>query len=295
VTWGQRLGESIRVNHCGHSRRSEVEVQFDARRLSAEGQEDLRRRVVAAVDAGMSQLQAARVFGVSRRAVGEWTRVYRATGPEALRAQRRGRPPGQQSLSRRTQAELVEELAAGPPGPEADGALWSRRAVAELIETRTGLRLSPTTVSQYLMRWGIGPLPAPAGHPAALLRQRGASEERTAATTLQVAWTRPVPRYLDTDLLPGPGSFAAGPIPGRVGPPPDHLEVLMAQTARGDLLFLAAHDPWCPSGVADFARRLHGNVGHAVQLVVWAWPPGQGATLRAWAADPVAEVHITVV
>ncbi|HEX3827489.1 MAG TPA: helix-turn-helix domain-containing protein [Sporichthyaceae bacterium] len=268
---------------------------FDARRLSAEGQEDLRRRVVAAVDAGMSQLQAARVFGVSRRAVGEWTRVYRATGPEALRAQRRGRPPGQQSLSRRTQAELLEELAAGTPAPDEGSALWSRRAVAELIETRTGLRLSPTTVSQYLLRWGIGPLPAPVGHPAALLRQRGATDERAGAATLQVAWTRPVPRYLDTGLLPGPGSFAAGPLPGRIGPPPDHLEVLMAQSARGDMLFLAARDPWRPCGVIEFARRLQGNFGHPVQLVVRAWPSGEGATLRGWAADPGPDVHITIV
>jgi transposase len=268
---------------------------LDARRLSAQGQEDLRRRVVSAVDAGMSQLQAAGVFGVSRRAVGEWTRVYRATGPEALRAQRRGRPPGQQSLSRRTQAELLEELAAGPPGPEVGRTLWSRRAVAELIARRTGLCLRPTTVSQYLTRWGIGPLPAPVGHPATLLRQRGATDERTDVATLQVAWTRPVPRYLDAGLLPGPGSFATGPVPGRVGPPPDHLELLMAQSARGDLVFLAARDPWCPPGVTDFARRLRGNVGHAVQLVVRAWPAGQAATLRAWAADPGPEVHIAIV
>jgi hypothetical protein len=189
---------------------------------------------------------------------------------------------------------LLTEIADGPPDT-GGRALWSRRAVADLIEARAGLRLSPTTVSQYLIRWGIGPLSAPVGHPAALLRQRGATDERTPAATLQVAWVRPVPRYLDTGLLPGPGSFAAGPLPGRVGPPPDHLEVLMAQSARGDLLFLAAHDPWTPPGVADFAWRLQGNLGQPVQLVVWAWPAGGAATLRAWAADPGPDVRITMV
>lgn len=95
---------------------------FDARRLPARAQEDLRRQVVAALDAGMSQTRAADVFEVSRRAVGRWARAYRETGPDALRGHRRGRPAGRHSLSRRAQAELVLALAAGPCAPGCCGA-----------------------------------------------------------------------------------------------------------------------------------------------------------------------------
>lgn len=40
----------------------------------------------------MSQVEAARVFGVTRQAIGRWVGSYRASGPTALRAKRRGRP-----------------------------------------------------------------------------------------------------------------------------------------------------------------------------------------------------------
>ena len=41
---------------------------------------DLRRRVVAAIEAGMSTGEAAKRFSVSKAAAGEWARLKRATG-----------------------------------------------------------------------------------------------------------------------------------------------------------------------------------------------------------------------
>ena len=65
----------------------------DARRISAEAQEDLRRRVVRAViDEGMSKADAVRTFGVSKTAVFKWIKAYRAKGEQALASRPRGRP-----------------------------------------------------------------------------------------------------------------------------------------------------------------------------------------------------------
>ena len=46
----------------------------DARSLPGEAQEDLRRRVVEAVQKGLSQTEAARVFGIARGTVSRWYR-----------------------------------------------------------------------------------------------------------------------------------------------------------------------------------------------------------------------------
>ena len=63
----------------------------DARRLPPEAQEDLRRRVVrAVVEDGMKQVEAARVFGVSRGSIHNWLRAYESGGPGALKARKRG-------------------------------------------------------------------------------------------------------------------------------------------------------------------------------------------------------------
>ena len=54
---------------------------------------DLRERVVAAVDAGMSQSQAAERFGVSLRTVERYLARQRATGSLAATEQRHGPQP----------------------------------------------------------------------------------------------------------------------------------------------------------------------------------------------------------
>jgi transposase len=267
-----------------------VSVQFCvAPRLSPDGQEDLRRQVVAAVKNGVSQREAAQTFGVSPRSVGLWIRLHRTGGPDALRTKRRGRRPGaQQALPRRTQAELLQEMAAGPPERVGiEGALWSRRALTALIFARTGWRVSPTTANRYLARWGIAvaagtvaPRSALTGHP---LGEQGGSSAK--GRMCMLAWERPVPRFAGSELLPGPGTFAAGPRPGRFGPPPPFLEALIAQSGQGELLFELAQVPYRPGDLLDFGERLIRCLGPGVQLVVRTWPTEHATALRFWAAD----------
>jgi transposase len=65
---------------------------LDMRYLSPHAQEELRVRVIRTVRTGMSQAEAARVFGVSRRSVNSWDQCQRTEGLKALRARQRGRP-----------------------------------------------------------------------------------------------------------------------------------------------------------------------------------------------------------
>ena len=68
--------------------------QYDARMLSTEAREALRRRVArAVVDEGMRQADAVKAFGVSRTSVHEWTKGYRARGSAGLKTRPLGRPP----------------------------------------------------------------------------------------------------------------------------------------------------------------------------------------------------------
>ena len=68
---------------------------------------DLRERVVAAVDAGMSQSQAAERFGVSLRTVERYLARRRATGSLAATEQRHGPQP---RVRRALQAWLPDRL-----------------------------------------------------------------------------------------------------------------------------------------------------------------------------------------
>lgn len=112
---------------------------------------------MAAVGSGMSQQEAARVFGISRRAVGVWVRAHRTYGPAALDSQRRGRGPGEQfALSRNRQGDLLAQISRHAPDELGLAApVWSRRVLADFITKRFGTPLSSTTVGHYLSRWGL--------------------------------------------------------------------------------------------------------------------------------------------
>ena len=129
----------------------------DFRSLGAEAQETLRRAAVAAVLDGDSRVVVARRFGVTRQAVGKWVQDFERGGDAALRAKRRGRPQGG-SLAPWQAAQTAKAVVDHCPDQlKLPFYLWTREAVAQLIERRFGLRLSVWTVGRYLKRWGFTP------------------------------------------------------------------------------------------------------------------------------------------
>jgi transposase len=158
----------------------------DTRSLPAAAQAALRSRAVRAVLDGMTQAQAARVFGVHHNAVNRWIKRYREGGWAGLAEQRRGRRPGEQAaLSQHQQQELMALVRDSTPDQLGlAGLLWTREAVAELIIRRYGLGLARTTVGAYLRGWGFSPQRP----------QRRALEQHPAAVARWLAETYPAIR-----------------------------------------------------------------------------------------------------
>jgi transposase len=129
----------------------------DARSLSAAAQEAIRQRAVAAVLDGMKQTKVAKVFGVTRQALGKWLKAYRENGFKSLKARPQGRPKGG-SLAPWQAAQIVKTLINRTPDqPDFPSCLWTRAAVCYLIEQRFEMQLSVWTVGRYLKRWGFTP------------------------------------------------------------------------------------------------------------------------------------------
>src|SRR3954452_11295730 len=130
------------------------------RGIGRPAQEELRRRALFLVEhEGMTQAQAALAVGVHRQTVNAWQRRYRERGEEGILDGRRVSP-------RRGEGRLTAEEAGKVRGWIAEGtpdrldlpwALWTSRAVRELIERRFGKRLGLSTVPLYLRRWGMTP------------------------------------------------------------------------------------------------------------------------------------------
>ncbi len=130
----------------------------DGRKLDTATQSHLRRSVVLAVRDGMTQTEAARTFGLSLRAVSKYMALDRAGGLRALKPGQRGRRPGSGRLTLK-QAQQIRQLIVGkmPDQLKLPFYLWTRAAVALLIEHECGATVSLTSVGRYLKAWGMSP------------------------------------------------------------------------------------------------------------------------------------------
>jgi len=129
----------------------------DARKLPPEAQEDLRRRVVAAIAEGTGKSEAARVFKVSRQSIDNWLDAVAGGGSAALRPRKRG-PKPHPTIDAATGRKVVRQIVDHCPDQLLlPFALWTREAVRELLDRRYGIKLAVTTVGRYLRSWGLTP------------------------------------------------------------------------------------------------------------------------------------------
>jgi transposase len=120
---------------------------------------------------GRKQVEVAEILGVTRQAVGKWIRAYREGGEKALKRKRRGRPKGGSLLPWQAAQIAKAVVDHHPEQLKLPFYLWTRDAVAQLIERSFGIRLSLWTVGRYLARWGSHLRSQSAGHLSKTQRQ----------------------------------------------------------------------------------------------------------------------------
>lgn len=273
----------------------------DARSLSSEALEALRRRAVAAVESGVSRSEVARLFGVSRKTVGAWVIAYRQVGDEAFRPKTRGRRPGEQlALSPAQQAWTVKAIVAGTPDRHGmPHRLWTRQAIAELVNREFRIMLSPATVSQYLVRWGLIEEP----HLLEMMRARvtsvvprqrvtpGRDEWISDGEVLWMAWTRP---HEPAESRRGSGGARRNLLSGFRNYFGD-VNVLLAMSNRGVVYFQAGLGSFNALQAMDFLNRLMDQLGRGLNVIVCRWPLQHYDLLRSWPEESTNKVSIRFV
>src|SRR5919205_4126475 len=274
----------------------------DTRSLPAAAQAALRNRAVRAVLDGMTQAQAARVFGVHHNAVYRWIKRYRQGGWDGLGERRRGRRPGEQpALSERQQQEVMALVRdATPDELGLAGFLWTREAVAELISQRYGVWLARTTVGAYLRGWGFSPQRP----------QRRALEQNPAAVRRWLAETYPAIRaqarreggvVLWLDEMGVRSDAAAGRSWAPVGQTPVikgtgkrfRVNMISAISNQGMLRFRLFTGSFSGTVFIDFLRRLLGDSGgRRVHLIVDGHPVHRSKLVSAFIGRQSEQIEL---
>lgn len=134
--------------------------KIDARKLPRSALKEMRRVAIRMrEELQLSWKEIAKVVGVSTGTVLAWSQRYATQGEAGLESKK----PGRTYLSGRTltlaQEWLVRTILTSE-SPQMRGlgfALWSRRAVMQLIDKLFGIEMPIRTVGEYLLRWGYTP------------------------------------------------------------------------------------------------------------------------------------------
>ena len=109
------------------------------------------------LDQGWTQRRVSQAAGVSERTVRQWVSHRREHGLKALVRDERGRALGQgRTLSAAQEKVIRRQITDQTPDQlKLPFALWTRKAVGQLVWRRYGLRLPVRTLGEYLKRWGF--------------------------------------------------------------------------------------------------------------------------------------------
>lgn len=126
----------------------------DGRKISPKAMEEIRMRAVERVQAGESPEVVIKTLGFSRACIYNWLSRYRSGGWHALRTgHRSGRPKKISGSQMKWIYRTIKDKA--PRQLKFSFALWTRSMVADVINRKFGIKLSPASVSRLLAQLGF--------------------------------------------------------------------------------------------------------------------------------------------
>lgn len=274
----------------------------DARSLPAAAQEEIRRRGVHLVlELGKKKSEVAELLGVSSQAVREWLKAHAAGGDSALAAQKRGRRTGEKTSISAEQAKVIAELVRDrcPDQLKLPFYLWTRAAVAQLIEERFGVRVSEKTAGRYLAAWGFTPQkPARRAYQQdAEAVERWVKEEFPAIQAeakregAQIQWADE--SGMRSDHTAGRSYSPRGKTPVvKVTGKRFSCNMISAVTNQGKLSFMIYRERFTSQGLIKFLRRLLRQNPGKVFLIVDNHPVHRSKVVKHWVEKRAERLRI---
>jgi transposase len=274
----------------------------DFRSIGRPAQEELRRRaLVLILEQGLSQAQAAEVVGVQRQTVNIWLQRYRAQGADGVLDGRRVSPrrgKGHLTMDEglRVQSWIRDRT---PDQLKLPFALWTSRAVRDLIALRLGKTLALSTVQLYLQRWGMTPQKPlararerrPAVVAAWLAQDYPAIAERAKAERAVIYWGDET-GISNQDQI-GRSYSPKGQTPVVVRTARRITQsMISAVSNRGLMRFMLYEGALNADRFIAFLRRLAKDAGQKVFLLVDNLKVHHANKVKAWAANHADEIEL---
>jgi transposase len=266
----------------------------DSRSLDQSAQEILRQKAVKALISGKTQAEVAEIFGVSTKAVSNWWRVYRESGIAGLRKKSR-RPKSADEggkLKGWQCASIVRTIISKTPDQLDFGfMLWTRDAVAELINDRFKVRLSKWTVGRLLKQWGMSPQKpvkkAYQQQPAVVQNWLDKEYPRIARKATrekaEILWGDEMGVRSDDQIGRTWGKIGETPVV-RVSGQRFSCQMISTVSNRGTLRFMIFEGKFNADVCITFLKRLIKDTQQKIFLILDGHPVHKSRKVKAWIA-----------
>jgi transposase len=133
--------------------------KIDLREASKEEKEAIRIRAIRMYKKDLPQNQIALLLGVHRNSIHNWIISYNEKGNKGLKEVKRGRKKGDGKLLNIQQEKEVQKMIVDkmPDQLKLPYALWTRKAIVDLIKRTYNIKVAIRTMGDYLNQWGFTP------------------------------------------------------------------------------------------------------------------------------------------
>lgn len=133
--------------------------KIDFRTLSEQEQLGFRKQAIKLIKSGRKKGEVAEIIGVRSASISEWWKNYKEKGINGLSSKKRGVKSEDKKLLSSKQEQEIQKMIIDtmPDQLKLDFALWTRKAVKELVEREFGVVLAINTMGDYLRKWGFTP------------------------------------------------------------------------------------------------------------------------------------------
>jgi len=133
--------------------------KMDFRTITSETRKEIRKRAIKLILSGVQKKKVAEMYSVNQNTITSWVKKYKENGVKGLVDNKRGVKSEDKKLLNNKQEQKIKEMILDimPDQLKLPYALWTRKAVKELVERELGIVLAINTMGDYLRSWGYTP------------------------------------------------------------------------------------------------------------------------------------------
>lgn len=131
----------------------------DFRSVGPNAREEIRKLAIRKIQSGTQKKIVAEMYGVNPNTITNWVKKYTREGSKGLVDNKRGVKSENKKLLSHQQEKKTRKMITDvmPDQLKLPYALWTRKAVKELVEREFGAILAINTMGDYLRSWGFSP------------------------------------------------------------------------------------------------------------------------------------------